>query len=384
MPITLNIMFILKPKREAINKTGKLMRFPEKISTESIPRNDKKYKLILLWNKYFGRPILEGYIYYKGNYVSNLCKPETCIFTENRLIVDDADAIIFHYYPSYFKKNHLPARKHDNQKYIAYVLEPPVNFLKHPNMKWVADDFFDIYITYHRDSDIRTPYFGWRKKYKSEINITNDKIFMEKVSKNFEEKKFAISQFVSNCHSYSGREKYVTELQKYIPVDVYGLCGPKKCTNRYDQRCYDMLNQYRFYLSFENSYCEDYVTEKLFKILEQNVIPIVMGSANYTEAAPPHSIINVADFKSPKHLAEHLNMLSSNKDEYVKYLTWKMRYSLVRKGGMLKTGMCKLCKLLHNETFMKTKSLRNMNQLWSVQTQCDLDYNKHNTFLKER
>ena len=36
-------------------------------------------------------------------------------------------------------------------------------------------------------------------------------------------------QFVSNCHSSSRREFYVRELQKDIPVDVYGDCGDFKC-----------------------------------------------------------------------------------------------------------------------------------------------------------
>ena len=31
--------------------------------------------------------------------------------------------------------------------------------------------------------------------------------------------------FVSHCHTSSQREKYVTELQKYIDVDVFGYCG---------------------------------------------------------------------------------------------------------------------------------------------------------------
>jgi len=31
--------------------------------------------------------------------------------------------------------------------------------------------------------------------------------------------------FVSHCHTSSQREKYVTELQKYIDVDIFGYCG---------------------------------------------------------------------------------------------------------------------------------------------------------------
>jgi alpha-1,3-fucosyltransferase len=44
----------------------------------------------------------------------------------------------------------------------------------------------------------------------------------------------------------------------------------------------EMLDKgYKFYLSFENSLCSDYVTEKFWKILNFNIVPIVLGGANY-------------------------------------------------------------------------------------------------------
>ena len=58
-----------------------------------------------------------------------------------------------------------------------------------------------------------------------------------------------------------------------------------------------MLNRkYKFYLSFENSICEDYVTEKVWKILQLHVVPIVLGGADYKDILPPHSYIDVRDF----------------------------------------------------------------------------------------
>lgn len=70
--------------------------------------------------------------------------------------------------------------------------------------------------------------------------------------------------FVSNCRSKSGREKYVEELKKYIDVDIYGQCGNKHCAK--DEDCFRTIVEpnYYFYLSFENSLCEDYVTEKFY------------------------------------------------------------------------------------------------------------------------
>ena len=65
-------------------------------------------------------------------------------------------------------------------------------------------------------------------------------------------------QFVSNCHSFSGREFYVTELRKHITIDVYGECGQLKCEKQKGSQCYKMAqSKYKFYLAFENAICKD-------------------------------------------------------------------------------------------------------------------------------
>ncbi len=56
------------------------------------------------------------------------------------------------------------------------------------------------------------------------------------------------------------------------------------------------FREYKFYLSFENSVCEDYVTEKFWKVLDYSVIPVVLGGANYSKFAPAKSYINIRDY----------------------------------------------------------------------------------------
>ena len=74
----------------------------------------------------------------------------------------------------------------------------------------------------------------------------------------------------------------------------------------------DDFGKFYFYLAFENSICNDYVTEKFFRGLQviianldgpwENqdsqapVVPIVLGGANYSALAPNHSFIHVDDF----------------------------------------------------------------------------------------
>ena len=51
-------------------------------------------------------------------------------------------------------------------------------------------------------------------------------------------------------------------------------------------------------LSFFLLFLEDYITEKFFKVLPYDVIPIVLNGVDMTTIAPPHSYIDVKDFKS--------------------------------------------------------------------------------------
>ena len=61
------------------------------------------------------------------------------------------------------------------------------------------------------------------------------------------------------------------------------------------------FQNYKFYLSFENSLCTDYVSEKLFtRALKERVVPIVMNRADMSRFAPEHTYINVFEYENPK------------------------------------------------------------------------------------
>jgi hypothetical protein len=150
-----------------------------------------------------------------------------------------------------------------------------------------------------------------------------------------------IAWFVSNCNSYSGREEYVLKLrsQPGIRVDIYGGCssifnshivpivcrkGPSNCMEK------TLLN-YRFYLSFENSKCDTYITEKYWmQGLNGQAVPIVLGAKReqYKRIAVPNSYIHVDDYTSVKQLANELHRLNKNDSEYVKYLQWTQLYDI--------------------------------------------------------
>ena len=59
-------------------------------------------------------------------------------------------------------------------------------------------------------------------------------------------------------------EKYVAQLQKFYPVEIYGACGEFKCDRVLGAECWRMVEQkYKYYFAFENSLCRDYCKDSL-------------------------------------------------------------------------------------------------------------------------
>ena len=94
---------------------------------------------------------------------------------------------------------------------------------------------------------------------------------------------------VTHCQTVSLREVLAQKLTKYIGLDLFGNCGPFKCeTNQLV--CSNFEPTYKFYFSFENSLCDDYVSEKLFKVMDQIIIPVVYNGADMKKFLPDRSV----------------------------------------------------------------------------------------------
>lgn len=66
------------------------------------------------------------------------------------------------------------------------------------------------------------------------------------------------------------------EKETHLGLDIYGECG-RGFVSKQEEK--SLWQDYKFYLSFENSHCLDYITEKFFKVLVWDVIPIVRGAS---------------------------------------------------------------------------------------------------------
>lgn len=308
---------------------------------------ESRTKSILLWNGY-DRIEMKIFLQIPLSYS---CLFNNCQATSLRQFLpslDQFDAIIFNMAVLHkLKTGKLPPsnQRKPHQRYIFFTQESPVNHVEN------VDDYvgyFNWTMSYLHDSDIWYPYgrvlesLQQRTDAKYQTGKKNNKTKL-------------LAWFASHCSTQSNREKYVHELQKYIPIDIYGRCGTKKCGwNELEgisrSECYDMLeNNYKFYLSFENSLCKNYVTEKFYSILKRFVVPVVMGVADYSVIAPPHSFIDALRY-SPKELAALLLKLDANETLYRKYFEWKTNYT-IRSGyeDMGSEAFCRLCTRLNQD-----------------------------------
>ena len=167
--------------------------------------------------------------------------------------------------------------------------------------------------------------------------------------------------------------KALKKLNSTLSIDVYGECGsfelpkPEKQSN-YLESYEKIAKNYKFYLSFENSLCYEYITEKFFNAMASGMIPIVyggIGQADYKTIAPPHSYIHVDDFTNPNDLINTLKTISQNDTLYQSYFWWKSDYELIEKDDLKEKTKCLLCQILNNSSFKSYNDYAHFTEYWN-------------------
>lgn len=196
-------------------------------------------------------------------------------------------------------------------------------------------------MTYHRKSDIYIPYGEIVPKIPPEQKDF-DAIIGNKTK--------SILWIASNCHTFSWRERYVAEMKKYVDIDILGECSDNfrawSCGKRYHHDdCFKILNQYTFFLAFENALCEDYITEKFFENFDYDTILVTRGGlrSNVKDLVPEDTYIDTDDFTNPKELAIYLKNLMEDTPRYKKMLENKNRWRNIPYGQLYQQALCDLC-----------------------------------------
>nr|CAH8873236.1 unnamed protein product [Trichobilharzia regenti] len=282
------------------------------------------------------------------------CYASMCKMIYNRTDWREADVIIItdEIYP-------LDDRP-SSQIWMVLVHESPL----HLNIVEGLGDKVNFTVTYRLDSTIYSSYGAYKPATLADYNPSRR---YPLPSRNYAKGKTKmVAWFVSNCNAKSPRNQYVDELSNYISIDIYGRCGFKECLRSSENECFELLRKdYKFYLSFENSLCKDYVTEKFFKnALTNDVIPIVMGASieEYKMIAPPYSFIHVDEFESPAKLADYLYYLNKNDTAYNEYFAWH-GHGVIQ--NWIAQPQCDMCLLAHTAHLIGPSWYSDVSKWWN-------------------
>jgi len=289
-------------------------------------------------------------------FYANACPETRCYITDDRELVpvEDFAAIVF--FHRSLAPGDVPQLRSPNQRYVYYMDESPNHSHLNKLPLSAMGGFYNWTMTYTTQSDLFKPY-GWIVKVQE--HPTGEAL--EEYIKNFGQKNSHLAQgktgtaawLVSNHNSASGREAYVKDLEQYIDVDVIGQFSVLQCNKDPELCAIEIEAKYKFYMALENSICDDYVTEKFFRTMRYNIIPVTANGANMSSLAPPHSYIDALAFKGPKELSDHMKKVGSDPALYASYFWWKDFYQVRTSREDISQVHCDLCSMLHNNPSKK-------------------------------
>ena len=348
--------------------------FVKKKNVQEVVTNAKtehiEPKLILIYNTLWGNKLWTGLETTEkwNNWGGHACKVQNCRLTYNKKLLNKADVVLFHAFGSDMlsRRELLKIQKDRNPKsyWIYFLHESPHNAKPEPHL---YDGLFNWTMGYRHDADIVVPY-NWEWGTWEERSPDDKPIAFRNHA---EDKDKLVWGGISHCGCM--REHYIHKLKEYINVDIFGNCAkefykdkiPPECP-RGSAECNARIKRYKFYLAFENSFCEDYVSEKFSEtILDGHTVPIVMGGANYKKIALPNSYIDVNDFDTIEDLANYIKYLDENDNAYNKHFEYKKSWKL----GKPRAWSCKICEMI-NSIELKPKTYENLGDWYSAKNTC--------------
>nr|XP_053629287.1 uncharacterized protein LOC128686407 [Cherax quadricarinatus] len=330
------------------------------------PAENQTWKIILFWDQWFGGDWSNRF----GTTTSSGLREEgcpswRCNFTYDHSLLGQAHAVLFRALA--YPWESLPTQRVPReQRWVLVDVEAP------PSQAFSrqASSLLNWTMTYHTQSDV-VAFNGYflslgaslrplRPNQMSEHGEAVGRlkkalargVTLEEVLGpswvTYVNKPRVVAWMSGHCSTRSKREQYVAKLKQYLSVDTYGECGRLKCGPKsiMGGACWVNVMQpnYSFYLSMENAFCDDYITEKLYNPIVHNIVPIVWGGANYTRYLPPHSYIDARRYH-PSELAALLLRLHNDPVAYGRYHVWR---GFLR--PFLKGSLCELCHKVHTNT----------------------------------
>ena len=285
--------------------------------------------------------------------------PLNCTFTWDSGRMSEADAVWFHQPVSKLQNGTRCDelnRTHTHQYWVWSTMEAPEASAPH---SFPCARHFNVSMTVAHDADVHWVYNAYRSR--------RDAMTPARAPLRADKPLFAL-WIVSNCHPTSSRDKLVQQMIGHMPIKIEGTCArnfrqrsPRNVTID-NQQSHAALRavaqQYLFYLAFENSLCDSYITEKAWHWgLEMGAIPVVYGGKSaddYSRALPPNSFIDASTFGNASELVAHLHRIATDESLFATYHAWRTDYELMLDFRVRwdfnkqqeQLGMCRLCHFL--------------------------------------
>ena len=254
-------------------KSNKLTMEDMNTALRTTTEQEKTKTLLLVYTVFFGT---EKWIQDRGGcgfedkfqFTAKKCLSGDFELTYDKHRFKESDLVIFHArdMPDVGHLGTLLKDRPQSQRWVYALWESP-NATPNPTP---LNGLFNLTWTYRRDSDFWSPYGSYV------VLSEEEKIDKTRNIPDYSQGKTELVAWRSkNCRAQP-RISLVQELKKYIKVDVFETCsemfGQRRGCPGPMSNC--LQKKYKFYLSFENALCEDYITEKYWNVLGKNAICI--------------------------------------------------------------------------------------------------------------
>ncbi|KAJ8598555.1 hypothetical protein CTAYLR_001389 [Chrysophaeum taylorii] len=156
-------------------------------------------------------------------------------------------------------------------------------------------------------------------------SILNPSFFPLQLRKPKIDRKDRFAVFVSSHCGPQPRTQYLAELRRYVQVDEFGACRGGRRSNEI------FASRYKFWLCFENSIANGYVSEKLLRNpLIVGAVPVYLGAPDVGELrlfGEDDWFIDASRFRNPRQLADYLEEVGSDETRWRSYFKWHDKIS---------------------------------------------------------
>ena len=127
----------------------------------STSQQENGHKIILHWTKFYSS--VHEYVRQEDWYDKWCSVKKKCIGTMDRSILNEADAVVFHLFPSDWEVEDLPSQRSPSQYCVALINEPPSYSGVSKMLSQLPANFFNLSMTFRQDSQLPYTYLTTTK-----------------------------------------------------------------------------------------------------------------------------------------------------------------------------------------------------------------------------